>query len=198
VPVYGGNHCLYTVGRSLLAASDAPILGAALTNPTSVSQFRSEFDAFLYASIEERGDRPLLSVLSALARLDLDPWQEAAKLARMSRDKAVWRMAALIETLPGEPSAHMSAKTIATRLVALLPRQIVISVRRPVSTSIPGNSTNIRFIMALVLLNAIFMAFTYSSHYFGGARPPATPANRMHSSFISKTNPSYPAAHVGK
>jgi hypothetical protein len=37
----------------------------------------------------------MLNVLSALARLDIDPWQEAAKLARMTRDKAVCRMARL-------------------------------------------------------------------------------------------------------
>jgi hypothetical protein len=178
--------------------SDAPRFGVALTSPTSVSQFRSEFDAFLYASVEDRSDGPLLSVLSALARLDIDPWQEAATLARMSQDKAVCRMAALIETLPGEPSAHMNAKTVATRLVALLPRQIVISVGSLGTTSIPGNSANIRFILALLLLNAMFMALSFGSHYFGGAPPPATPANNVHSSVIGKIDPAASASHVGK
>jgi hypothetical protein len=177
---------------------DAPSFGVALTSPTSVSQFRSEFDAFLYASVEDRSDGPLLSVLSALARLDIDPWQEAATLTRMSRDKAVWRMAALIETLPGEPSAHLNAKTIATRLVALLPRQIVVSVGSRGTTSIRGNSANIRFIMALLLLNAVFMAFSFGRHYFGGAPPPATPANNVHSSVIGKIDPTASASHVGK
>lgn len=181
-----------------MAATDAPSFGVALTSPTSVSQFRSEFDAFLYASVEDRSDGPLLSVLSALARLDIDPWQEAATLARMSRDKAAWRMAALIEALPDEPSAHMNAKTIATRLVALLPRQIGISVGSHVQTSIKGNSANIRFIIALILLNAIFMAFSFGSHYFGVAPPPATPANNGHSSVIAKIDPPASASHVGK
>jgi hypothetical protein len=178
-----------------MATTDTSILGAALKTPTSVSQFRSEFDTFLYASVEVSGERPLLSVLSALAPLDLDPWQEAAKLARMSRDKAVWRMAALIETLPGEPSAHSNAKTIAARLVALLPRQIVIGVGSPVTTSSQGNSANMRVIVALVLLNAIFMAFSYGSHYFGGA---VTPANNVHSSVVRNIHPSVPASHVVK
>jgi hypothetical protein len=162
-----------------MAPSDAPRFGVALSSPTSVSQFRSEFDAFLYASVGDRSDGPLLSVLSVLARLDIDPWQEAATLARMSPDKAVWRMAALIETLPGEPSAHMNAKTIATRLVALLPRQIVISVGSPGTTSIQGNSANIRFIIALLLLNAMFMAFSFGSHHFGGVPPPAPAAHKF-------------------
>ena len=48
----------------------------------------------------------LLSVLSALARLDIDPWQEAANLARLPRETATERLATLIAKLPGEPSAH--------------------------------------------------------------------------------------------
>ena len=38
------------------------------------------FDPFLFAAIGEEQNGMLLSVLSALARLDLDPWYEAASL----------------------------------------------------------------------------------------------------------------------
>jgi hypothetical protein len=44
-----------------------------------MSPLGSEFDDFLYASIGEDSNGVLLSVLSALARLDVDPWEEAAK-----------------------------------------------------------------------------------------------------------------------
>ena len=48
----------------------------------SISVLGSEFDDFLFAPIgDDRNDMPL-SVLSALARLDVDPWEEAAELAR--------------------------------------------------------------------------------------------------------------------
>jgi hypothetical protein len=54
-----------------------------MTPATSVSFFRSEFDDFLYAAIgADRNESPL-SVLSALARLNLDPWQEAAELSEL-------------------------------------------------------------------------------------------------------------------
>ena len=50
----------------------------------SISYLGSEFDDFLFAPIgEERNGMPL-SVVSALARSDLDPWQEAAQLARLA------------------------------------------------------------------------------------------------------------------
>jgi hypothetical protein len=93
-----------------------------VTHAALASLLGPEFDNFLYASIDEGGNGKLLSVLSALTRLDVDPWREAAKLARLPKEAATQRLAALIAALPDEPSAHRSAGTIAARLIALLPR----------------------------------------------------------------------------
>jgi hypothetical protein len=81
-----------------------------------------EFDEFLGASISEDRNGTGLSVLSALAWLDVDPWQEAASLARMPRKAAVVRLSALIDALPREPARAIPSKTSAADLVALLPR----------------------------------------------------------------------------
>ena len=64
----------------------------------------------------------LLSVLSALARLGLDPWREAAELARMPNQAAEQRLTSLIEALPEAPSTRPEPQAISTRLIALLPR----------------------------------------------------------------------------
>ena len=64
-----------------------------------------------------------ISVLSALARLEVDPWQEAAKLAMLPGVTATARLASLIALLPSEPSMHRDPDTIAAGLVALLPRR---------------------------------------------------------------------------
>lgn len=105
-----------------------------MTPATSLS-LPSEFDAFLFASIVEDGNGMLLSVLSALARLDVDPWQEAANLARLPAEAATKRLASLIAILPSEPSAD--AGKIATRLIALLPgpasSKIAFRIAAPVS-----------------------------------------------------------------
>jgi hypothetical protein len=80
-----------------------------------------EFDGFLYAPLgEERNGMPL-SVLSALARLQVDPWQEATKLAGLPGAIATERLASLIVLVPNEPSLHRDPDAIAARLVALLP-----------------------------------------------------------------------------
>ena len=62
-----------------------------------------------------------LSVLSVLARLDIDPWQEAAELARLPRETAAERLASSIAALPDRPTAHLERGTIAARLISLLP-----------------------------------------------------------------------------
>lgn len=80
-----------------------------------------EFDPFLSAIIGEDRNGTTLSVLSALARLDVDPWAEARSLARMSRKAAIARMTALIDALPRDPSDAVPSQNRAADLVALLP-----------------------------------------------------------------------------
>jgi hypothetical protein len=181
-----------------MATTDTPFVGAALTSPTAVSQFRSEFDTFLYASVEEHGDGPMLSVLSALARLDVDPWQEAAKLSQMSRDKAAWRLAALIEALPGNPPTDIHCKVVATRLIALLPRQIAIGIKVPEKIPFAGSSANSRFGVALIILSAIFTAFLFGGGHLTEVHSPATQSAYLHSSAINKLNSAVRAPNVNK
>lgn len=91
-----------------------------VTPASSVSFFRSEFNDFLYASIgADRNDMPL-SVLSALSRLNLDPWQEAAELRDLPKDAATKRLAGLIAQLPRGP-AKEGLTAISDRLIELLP-----------------------------------------------------------------------------
>ncbi len=87
-----------------------------------------EFDEFLGAPIREDVNGTTLSVLSALARLDVDPWREATSLARMPREAAAERLTALIDALPREPASAVPSQTSAA-LVALLPKSKTPNVR---------------------------------------------------------------------
>jgi hypothetical protein len=98
-----------------------------MTPATSVSVFRSEFDDFLYAPIGVGSNDMPVSVLSAFARLNLDPWQQAATLRDMPRPSAAHRLAELIAQLPGEWAKPDLAAT-AQRLIELLPRGAVSKV----------------------------------------------------------------------
>jgi hypothetical protein len=133
--------------------------------PTSVSQFRSEFDDFLYAPVDEGNNGTFLSVISALARLGIDPWQEAASLARMSREKATQRLASLIGSLPEGLLAHLDSGTVAARLIALLPHApSFTTVASGVSPHL-GAVINSRIIIYVVIINLVFLALMLGSHY---------------------------------
>jgi hypothetical protein len=87
-----------------------------------------EFDEFLGASLGEDRNGTRLSVLSAFARLNVDPWQEATSLALMPRDAAAARLTELIEALPGATADAIPSRMIAD-MVALLPTGRTLDVR---------------------------------------------------------------------
>jgi hypothetical protein len=137
-----------------------------------------DFDEFLGASIGEDRNGTGLSVLSALARLDVDPWQEATSLARMSREAAAGRLTALIDALPYEPASVIPSKTIAADLVALLPRASKLSVRSPDNELAVVGARQARIRIALCALAALsLMVFALSANFLprsgSGAEPSA-------------------------
>jgi hypothetical protein len=124
-----------------------------------------EFDEFLAASIGEDRNGTSLSVLSALARLDVDPWQEAASLGRMSGEAAAGRLTALIDALPYEPAIAVPSKTIAADLVALLPKTKKLNVSSPdnVLAVVGARQAHVRIALcALIALIVIVLAVSAS------------------------------------
>jgi hypothetical protein len=95
----------------MIHSASAPLLGP-------------EFDGFLFAPIGEERNGMLLSVVSALARLSVDPWQEAASLAQLPRKTATRRLASLIAMLPDRPWTHLDPEANAARLIACLPHRV--------------------------------------------------------------------------
>ena len=165
---------------------------------SSVSQFRSEFDDFLYAPVDEGNCGTFLSVISALARLDVDPWQEAASLARMSRENATERLASLIGTLPGGLLAHLDARTIAARLIALLPRAPSFTVGAHGASPQTGAVTNSRAIVYMVIINLIFMAIAFGGQYFKADHQPPAQVSHTHVPAASMPTLKVPPPSFGK
>jgi hypothetical protein len=92
-----------------------------VTPAASVSFFRPEFNDFLYAQISaDRNEMPL-SVLSALSRLDIDPWEKAAELAELPTEAATRVLSALLARLPSRGGGQADSRAIADRLIELLP-----------------------------------------------------------------------------
>jgi hypothetical protein len=132
-----------------------------VTAAASVFFFRPEFDDFLYAAIgADRNEMPL-TVLSALSRLCVDPWKEAAELCELPKESAAHRLALLIASLPGGRWAQ-DAKVIADRLIELLPGRSPSTVQaseKPRGFQPTSNSPFV-FVCAALALAALIIAGT--------------------------------------
>jgi hypothetical protein len=104
---------------------------------TALNPLGTDFDRFLYSQVGEDHHGDLLSVVSALARVGVDPWEQAAILARLPVASAARMLAALLAKLPAGPGAPVDSLALATHLVTLLPR-----VRR-VSAAVPAGATRV-------------------------------------------------------
>ena len=63
-----------------------------------------------------------LSVISALARSNVDPWEEAARLAAMPRAIAEKTLLSILDLVSGRSWKSPEAAAISARLVRLLPQ----------------------------------------------------------------------------
>jgi hypothetical protein len=96
--------------------------------------------------------------------MDIDPWQEAAELTRLSRDSAIQRLAALLVRVPGRPNGLPDAEMTAMRLVALLPARNNADHAVPAQIANPGRAFDPTFVaigfgfVVVVLLSGFFQA----------------------------------------
>jgi hypothetical protein len=148
----------------------------------------SSFDPFLYAAVGEERNGMLLSVLSALARLDLDPWFEAANLSRLSPSAAKERLTGLLSSLPASQLKAPAAATI-TRLLGLLPMAAPEAAWSPRGPVVAMKSRTPWPMMGLILI-ALLMMFAEQlaeQREKGTAGGLASPAASSTESAASKT-----------
>ncbi|WP_299553692.1 hypothetical protein [uncultured Tateyamaria sp.] len=83
----------------------------------------SDYDAFLQAEVGEDRTGAAVTVVSALARIGLEPWTEAKELALLSKENAEIRLNAHLEAITDVPALALASESKATKLVALLPHR---------------------------------------------------------------------------
>jgi hypothetical protein len=159
-----------------------------MTHSVATFFLGSEFDAFLFAPIEEDRNGMLLSVVSALARLDVDPWQEAAHLARLPPETATQRLAAVIAGLPHGLSTRPDPGVTAARLVALLPHEAAshTSVRRASLAAGPSIQSKAGI---YAILCVIFIAFVMAGQCSMANRQAPAQIDGAHSPYPSTVLP---------
>ncbi len=117
----------------------------------------SELNDFLYAVVGEEKNGTQLTVLSALARLDLDPWEEAARLSRLTKEAATNTLAATIDSLPNGDWAASDTRSIAVRLVDRLPRHLSSAAKSSPARSPMNKNVANRMLQPEVLKRALWI-----------------------------------------
>jgi hypothetical protein len=92
-----------------------------MTLPARFSLLHSDVNDFLFASVGDQQNGMPLNVVSALTRLGVDPWEEAARLAALPKSLAAEALEPMIARLPIYRQQQSDNLAISQRLVGLLP-----------------------------------------------------------------------------
>jgi len=132
-----------------------------------------EFDDFLYAPVGDDPNGMPLSVLSAMARQDMDAWHEAAALVSLPRQAAIEKLTSVIAAIPDLPSASAAPETIAARLIGLLPDRGA-KQRRPDVAARGGAPTTLAALASRLWMITMLMTFALFCQWLVfGSRTPA-------------------------
>jgi hypothetical protein len=169
---------------------------AGTTRPPPIAVLGAEFDAFLFASIGEDKNGMEVSVLSGLARSDVDPWQEALRLANLSDESATQRLAALISALPDWGASHSDPRAIADSLIGRLPRPSGFNVGSREPSRDVGTLSSLRpwWIYVVFMCFALGSQFLIARHQLS-MKPDDIGAGAMSANTVSAPAP---AANAGQ
>ena len=127
-----------------------------MADPNVLNPHPPDFERFLYASVGEDRNGYVVTVLSALARLGLDPWSETAELVTLGRDGARARLGVLLARFRDVPALASDHGRIARDLSQLLPESRTSgSLKRAASTVAdgrPGKSGAIWAVLAIIFV----------------------------------------------
>ena len=105
-----------------------------------------------------------LSVISALARMNVDPWEEAARLATLSARDAQETLISTLNRFPGNGQQSAETEILAARLVALLPKSDKPATAKASTSAAERPQRNIFWLVWLCL--AIVLSLL-SPHQYG-------------------------------
>ena len=135
----------------------------------------ARYNDFLFAPISEQANGIQLSVLSALARMNVDPWEEAARLEAMPLGDAEWALVATLSKVPGRTWNLSDAEGIAKRLVQRLPHATYPAPNVGREAKRDGARPINYWLMWLGFL--IAMSLSQPRHHLTTASPGAAPPN---------------------
>ena len=136
-----------------------------MAEPNVLNLHPPEFERFLYASVGEDRKGNIVTVLSTLARLGLDPWNETAELVMVGRDAARSRLETLFSRFRDVPKLASDHGRVARDLSLLLPESpSARSLKRAGSTTATGRSVPTAAVFTIVAIVLVLLQMLF----FGG------------------------------
>ena len=120
----------------------------------SDSDLALTYERFLCASVCEQNNGTQVTVLSALVRADIDPWEEATRLATMPRAKAEATLCSILRQI-SDHWTGTEVEAVSARLVQLLPTKDTGEPATSISTSIGEVDRSIFWLVWLGLALAV-------------------------------------------
>jgi hypothetical protein len=143
----------------------------------------SRYDDFLFAVICEDSNGTQLSVISALTRVDVDPWEEAARLEKMAGTLAQKHLVSVRDKTSGQNWSISQTEVVASKLVALLPSS------KGEANSTLASERIVRLLLLVVIWWSFLFTTVVSTHY-------SHTAADVPSSYLRTTVPQ-PNSHIG-
>lgn len=122
-----------------------------------IRQGGTPFDPFLYANVGEDRNGNIVSVLSTLARLGLDPWGVAADLSALTRDEARARLGGLLARFGDVPALKQDFAAIARQLIDLLPQASSRRANREAGDPAPAGGIGLGAILAILMVTLLLI-----------------------------------------
>jgi hypothetical protein len=149
-----------------------------MSRSNAAAPLGTEFDAFLFAPVKEESNGMILTVVSVLARLNIDPWREAAELARLPRESARKRLVSMIGSLPGVSQSGGQTQKIADGLISLLPHGARPAMGTGAQAASSPRETMRMVAVSLLIMASLLGALWASNHvppeFAGTTQPPAS------------------------
>jgi len=122
-----------------------------MTLAARFSLLHSDLNDFLFASVGDEQNGVPLSVISALTRLGVEPWEEAARLAALPKALAAEELVPIIARFPVTRPLRSDDLAVGRRLVELLPKH----PQAGSPTREPSVEKDKRYFRAVILLACI-------------------------------------------
>ena len=122
-----------------------------MTHSPATFKLGLAFNSFLFAALGEGPGGTPINLASALARLELDPWREAAELARLPTAAAVRRLSVHLARLAPSDAPADDTTVLAATLIGLLPQGAASAPAAPIG----GRRPSLRASLYLAILVAV-------------------------------------------